>query len=328
MKRPKKQHYIPQLHLRHFTGLRPPGMLWTYDLLIGTSRPSLPKETATETNFYSVQDENGQYIDAIEKWLQGVETKAAPIYEQLLNGKIPQAQERMDFSTFIASLYSRTPAMRRIYGEVMGSGRQFLMNAIASKPDAFEQEIRRYEAEKGPIDPEVRERMRRFILNKQYTIDVDHHAAIPALNLSDTLQGIFFEMGWAVVGNDEQHLITCDQPVVRVTPRKTFHPIYGDGGFLNKHVTVTVPLSPNRCLVMGWHPNVKGVLHIKRDEARLYNQQRAYFAERYLYSSIQDDGIRRLGEKHKTPGMRIKFSGSEDLVEVKVKRRLDEDKRP
>jgi len=72
MTRPRNQHYVPELHLKHFIGAEPKGMVWTYDNQTGTVRHSIPKETGFQRNYYSVLgEEEGQYDDSIEEWLSG-----------------------------------------------------------------------------------------------------------------------------------------------------------------------------------------------------------------------------------------------------------------
>src|SRR4029078_1226419 len=117
MTRKKKQHHTPELHLKQFTGSEPAGMVWTYDTQTGLVRPSIPKETGAETNFYALRKDNGEYVDAIEDWLWGVEDKTAGPYERLLAGEIPTGQERAGFTTFIASQFARSPTTRRMYAE-------------------------------------------------------------------------------------------------------------------------------------------------------------------------------------------------------------------
>jgi hypothetical protein len=91
---------------------------------------AIPEETAIETHFYSAQNTDGTMDTQIEEYLQSVESNAAPVYEALLRGEIPKdSQARVDFSIFLALMYVRTPAMRRMYAEgysqlLLGSSRE------------------------------------------------------------------------------------------------------------------------------------------------------------------------------------------------------------
>jgi hypothetical protein len=320
--RPKGQHFVPELHLKHFVGSNPSGMVWTYDKQTGSARPAIPKETATQTNFYSLKDKDDQYFDAIEHWLSEVESKAAPIYEQLINGKIPIGQERAYFSVFLATSYARTPSMIRIYAEMKGKASVSKTMLVASDPEAFEKSVQQYEVATSPIDGDTRKGLREFILDKnRYTISVGRNIGLGAIGLSDTLAPIFFNMKWRVVDTGTNLLISGDNPVARVVPPQSYDPIYGDGGFLNNGSRVTMPLTPIRAVILEWgREDMPGLWRVKRRDARNLNRRRAYFSERFLYSSVRDDGIRRLGETYKEPGLQMVMSGENELPPIRVVR--------
>ena len=111
-----RQHFIPILHLKHFVGPDPEGQLWTYDSENGEVWSAIPKNTAVQTHFYSIEGDDGAMDVRVEEHLAAVENSAAPVYEALLRAQIPgkSSQERADFATFLALMYVRTPAMRRM----------------------------------------------------------------------------------------------------------------------------------------------------------------------------------------------------------------------
>jgi hypothetical protein len=52
-------------------------------------------------------------------------SRAAPVYEGLLKGRLPQEpQARLDFAQFLTLMHTRTTAMRRMAGEIRGRGAQ------------------------------------------------------------------------------------------------------------------------------------------------------------------------------------------------------------
>lgn len=322
-KRTKKQHYVPQVHLRYFVGNDPADMIWTYDTESGRVSPSLPKETAAESNYYSVQNDAGEYNDLIETWLADVEAKAKAPYEELLSGRIPQEQARADFSVFLASMYSRTPAMRRIYAEIQSAGMQLFTRAHMSNEEFFNQSLVDFEKEHGPIDSEVKPKLRDFFMDKDnYEVQIDRQATIPALELSDKISEMLFDMGWCIFDAGDEYFITSDNPVTRIVPKEHTYGIYGDGGFVNRHVIVSFPLSPSKCLMMGWGDDIQETIRLPREHVRAYNRQRAYFAERYLFAHFRCDGIRRLGEKHKHHKLGITFGSEGQFAKTSVVRKL------
>lgn len=98
---PKRQHFVPRLHLQHFTSSEPKGHVWTYDAQTGLCRSSVPAETGIEAHFYSVENTDGTMDTRIEEYLARIEGDAAPVYERLSRGLMPKsakAQENSQYS--------------------------------------------------------------------------------------------------------------------------------------------------------------------------------------------------------------------------------------
>ena len=321
--RAKRQHYVPRFYLAYFADAE--GMVWTYDTERNEVRAGTPQNTAVETNFYSVRDEADEYVDALEEWLSGVEDKAAPLYPKVLKGEMLDGREKADFSVFLSSLYTRSPAMIRAMAEIMGTITQQMTDMALGDRKNFERYMNEVDAKEGKTTTlEEREAIFEFAKDKtKYVLEVDRKAGLRGMGATDRLTEIFFRMNWIVVQCPRQHLITSDNPVARLTPREDYHPIYGDGAFMNKRTYVTVPLTPSKLLELHWMDQPRPGLHeADKQRGRLYNRQRAYFSERYLYASERDAGIQELGQKHKMPGVRLAASGAAELAPVEVKRRL------
>ncbi|TIV74335.1 MAG: DUF4238 domain-containing protein, partial [Mesorhizobium sp.] len=120
MSNPKGQHFIPRLHLQHFAGVQPKGHVWTYTKADGKKFSRMPEETAKQTHFYSVEAPDGSYDLRIEEMLARIESTAAPIYMRLINGKIPEHQDKMDMAQFLAVMVVRTPGSRKDAAEMVG----------------------------------------------------------------------------------------------------------------------------------------------------------------------------------------------------------------
>ena len=321
--RPKRQHHVPRFYLEHFTDQN--GDVWTYDNLKNTIRNSIPNETANETNLYSGLNDQGEYDDSIEKLLAGIEFKAAAIYPKVLRNENITGQERADFAVFIATLYSRSPSLMNSYAEGLGYMAQHLTNVVMSKRSHFESSMDEFDQMKGKSTTQ-QERDDLFAFAKdpsRYTIQVDKKRGISALGVADLISPIISDMTWFVFESAEQHLITSDNPVVQVNPPTDRHPVYGDGGFKNPNSNISLPLSNRYLLGMAWlKARPSRIRTVNKQQGRLFNCQRASFAERYLYASKKDTGISALGQKYKEPGLRIKISGIEKLAPVEVIRNL------
>jgi hypothetical protein len=250
----KRQHHLPVLHLRNFVGLAPKGHVWTYDKQTGGAHSSIPEETGFETHFYSVERDDGTMDTTIEGLLAEVESKAAPVYRNLLEGKMCQGQPKSDFSNFLACVFARTPSMRRMFAETLSRGLQIRNYAYGTNDNAFESFIRRSGKDRPPITHESKQALRKALTDpSQFVIEISREATLRSLKLMDKLTPIFFNMGWSLVHPTHGYFITSDNSLGRASDPRSCSPAYGDGGFLNKTVEVTFPLSPNTMLLMTWN---------------------------------------------------------------------------
>jgi hypothetical protein len=323
---PKRHHFIPILHLKHFAGDDPKGQVWTYDATTGDVRSAVPDETAVEGHFYSAQRIDGTMDTRLEEHLAKMESAAAPVYEALLRCEMPKAsQTRADFATFLALMYVRTPAMRRMAAEVHGKGIQTLLYTNASNRQIFESSMKRFEKERGePIDAAMKESIRQDMLDPSgYVIEIPKESTFSALSVADTLAPLFLEMKWSLIVAEHGYFITSDNPVVRSVDPITRHPVMGDHGFYNKTAEVSVSLSPKMLLVMSWNKDALELGVLERDHVHHTNRILAAHSERYLYAHIRDRRLARLATEFKDsrPGMTTLGPGPKKFAAIKVSRR-------
>jgi len=322
MTRPKRQHTTPEFYLEHFTD--PDRMLWVFDSKNKRVRADNPANCAVVTNFYSPKREDGEYNDQLEKWLSGVESRAAGIYPKLLSGETLQGQERADFAVFVSSMFTRSPALIRACAEVYGYALQHVTKVTLRDRDRFEAAMDAMEADLGKSrSPEERDRAFDFMRDtSRYEVAVDRQIGLPAMAATDSLTPMFMDMAWTLFYSEEQHIITSDNPVVRVADPRADHPIFG-GGFLNRSTKVTLPLNPSIVLELSWRQHgAEKMYEVNRERARIFNRQRAHFAEQYLFASKRDYGILALAQKYRKPGLQFSVSGQEKLAKVRVARKL------
>jgi Protein of unknown function (DUF4238) len=173
---------------------------------------------------------DGEYNDRIETWLSDVESKAAPVYERLLDGEIPSGQERAEFATFVASLHVRTPAQLRKAGEAIGYVNQRIARLITATPERFMHEYNRIPGV-TPIELDQAGKVV-AVANDPTThiVEVDRRKALIALGASDDIAPLLVRMGWMVVGTDQHFFVSSDHPVLKARPGESRRR-RGDGGF-------------------------------------------------------------------------------------------------
>jgi hypothetical protein len=325
--RPKDHHFIPEMHLKHFADAQ--GMVWTYHKANGKITPTAPRETGVWRNFYAVEREPGLYFDDLEGCLSAVESDATPIYEKLLLGEIPRGRDRGIFAWFIGTMYARTPGMIRMCAEAKGSRLGMQIAMLTTSREKFKEVMDEAEEEElGPFDPQIRDRVFELLNDpRKYTINVDRSAGLEALGIANDMAEIFCRMGWCLLQPKDKSdfFITSDHPVTQTVPERS-HSFEGDGSFMNPKARVTLPLSPDRLLIMTWGQDTpSGVIPIPRQLVHLQNEQRAFFAEAQVYADRRDAGMQALAEKYKDQRAEIDLSGFGADRRVKVKRKIKPD---
>lgn len=315
-----QQHMIPEFYLQRFAA--EDGKIWTYDTEAEKEWSALPENTATEGNLYSVISKDGIKLD-LEKWIGGVENKAAPVIKKFLNAENIQGQERMDMASFIALTYVRTNAFRRKSAQAEVHMLQVQNMMIAENESYFEANIREYEEAKGKLSDHNKKILREGMLHpEKFRVNVDKQWTLKSITFHDTLQRLIYDMEWSLILSDKSYFfITSDNPVVHAIPGDKLHPFFG-GGFIHEHSEVTLPLSPQACWLGHWNKKLTKVGVVGKKHIKEMNKFRAIYAEKYLYSHVIDSGIRALGKKYRDfkDEMQISGYGREDLSSVSLKR--------
>jgi Protein of unknown function (DUF4238) len=136
------------------------------------------------------------------------------------------------FSQFVALMIVRTPAMRRMYAEIIGRGFQIRKYAYTIHDQAFESLIRRVEKHsRQKLDEAIKARVRKKMLDpSDYAVVLSQQATFGALEMADTLAPLFFDMHWSIIRAKHGFFITSDNPVVReVEPENAIAVLRGWG---------------------------------------------------------------------------------------------------
>ncbi len=274
-------------------------MIWTYSKSRGIARPSRIEETGFKKNFYSIRDESGQYQDDIDNMLTDIENRAIRPYDRLLAGEIPTGQERADFSTFLATSFTRSPALIRSYAEASARMKTFEIRVNANDRTRFDRMIDRMERKTGN---KIRDRKEVFeFINdpSRYKIGISEKSGLRAIGIADSLAPMLFDRHWHIIESVTDSFITSDNPVCRWVPSDSVHPIYGDGGFANRRAEISYPLSKRRLLLLTGEPLGQSVLYAGSQAVRLQNELRAIEAEDNVFADRKDESISALISRHK-----------------------------
>lgn len=265
---------------------------------------------------------------AVEKYLSEVESFAAPIYEALLQGKIPAkgTLERQTFAIFIALMYTRTPGQRRMIGELIGRQLQVLCYAYGISETAFNTLSGCVERDVGrDFSADERECIRQIFIDPSgYKLRIPKEQVLPImLGTAHGLMPAFSSMKWTLIDAAQSFFITSDNPVVREVDPKSIHSFYGDGGISNPTAQIIFPLSRKRALMMTWRENFPDTASVSGDYVWWVNKALAANSDRQLYAHIEHKKITKLSGdfKDSRPNMTSSGFGPEKFATIEVPRK-------
>jgi hypothetical protein len=302
-----QQHIIPRLSLAHFAD--EDGKVWTYDKASGRRWSAVPDETGTERHYYSVEREDGSMDTTLETHFSEIESCAAPVYEALARGQLPIGNDRITFGAFLGMMHTRSPLARRTALEIHKGVLEAHLRVAIEDPralEAYAEELKM--AGKPSIDPAKLANDFRNLSG--LNLKLAKPLALSGIAHAGKIAKLFLAMNWAVVWPMRGYFITCDCPIFHATDPKTYHPIYGDGGFVNPTVEITFPINPNVMLLMHWRDGLGSRGEMSGEDVKRENRKRAFNAERQVYAHVAHDGVSRLVTKYRDQKPGIVFSGA------------------
>ncbi|MGC5796507.1 DUF4238 domain-containing protein [Sphingomonas sp. NFX23] len=320
--RPKRQHFVPRMHLKHFVGVSPKNMIWTYDTVREAWRNSIVEKTAMQSNFYSAEDGDGNFNDDLEIALSEIETAATPAYDELLKGRIPTGDRRAAFSMFVATLYLRTPAMVNAAARLSAELMQIQLAHTLQSEKAFESLSRRMK-EGGEGDIGDRQKLLDFVSDpERYSLGISQKRGLSVLSSAEELAPLLYYRSWYIAEAVDGYFITSDHPVFRfVAPEHTSR-FYGDGGFKNAKAEISIPLSPKYMLLMHGQDEKASLvgphLRLPSHFVTELNMMRAAAADRYIYSPERNAFLEGVALKHREDraGVTVGYPGKRPVVNI------------
>lgn len=252
MGRPNKgQHKVPRTYLEAFTDSD--GFLW-----VGNNEGKIyrdkPHNVLTERDYYTIRFPSGGGSLIIEtEFLGGIEAAFADIYRRKLATRQQlDDQEKGVMAIFLASMMERGPrrreAMQQFFDEI--KKRTEAMRAMVDRmtPEEKEDYARLLAPNRGD---------RRNAIPASEWIEAGKD--VPSLHSSEmprmvaAIAPILYDMQWGFMTRDEgtDPFLTSDNPALMVNPTRPYRSFYGPGLGQND-VEVSLPLSPDLALLVGW----------------------------------------------------------------------------
>jgi hypothetical protein len=271
MSEPKIQHVIPQCYLKQFVDPNTPAdqepYVWVFERDSKKGKKRAPKNILTETHIYTfeVKDVGKDY--GLERTLAQIESDYASVFEQSISRKVPLNQkEHAILCAFVAAMLQRTMKQKQ---------------HIEDFYDRLKTMVEHMEKAHG-IAPELSLELAR---EKE-----DAHKMMLILGLP-YITSMLGKMNLAFLCADRpSSFITSDAPCSLFNPELQWQRVYGPG-LGQRHVEVSMPLSPEISVLFSWVNNVRGYLGIDQDAVHEFN--RMVFGHSHEYFIANSPRLKR-----------------------------------
>lgn len=248
MSNPKRHHYLPQFYLEGFCNDE--GGLWVYNDKDNSIKNLTPINTALITNYYTLEDEDGNKIYELEKMLAEIEGATHPVINKLSNKEQINQEEKEVLALFIALLQSRTPGSIEKLRAMTEPLMEWMVKRYTENEAFLEHIISQAEEGKGekcPCKKELKEELSKnppkIVLTKQAEWST-------LFNSAQAIMQIYLKMNWTFLYiTEKSSIITSDNPLLMYEPDIDIGP-YGYG-VATPTVQKYFPLTKNLALQIG-----------------------------------------------------------------------------
>jgi hypothetical protein len=252
MSNPKRQHWAPECYLKAWLdpGRAPADKpyLWRIDRETRAAEALSVDQVCVKTHLYTIRGSGGEKDYAIERALSELEGPyERTVTEKVIPGAPLEPRDRANLIVFAAAMFARTPAQRDHIGgqwaHIVRVAEDMERAIKEATPGRRVPSFPRVESGGGPsLTLDDARRIAEHPL--QHSIAPMLRAAAP----------ILAQMHLAVLTTDSAPgFITSDDPLAVYDPTAYRRPpMYRSPGLSHQHVEVTLPLAPNRLLILTW----------------------------------------------------------------------------
>ena len=244
MSESKSQHYVPQCYLREWidpnipVGYKP--YVWIFDKNGKNRRRKAPKNILKSTDLYTLNIKGKAKDYSIEETLAKIESEYASIFQKKIKKRLPLSEyEHVILCAFVATMLQRTLRHKgnfeRFFDEMT-----LHVEALSKQYGAKSKEVEKWKKYKGNA-------------HKMGIVQ-----ALPDL----TRLILKMDVAFLCVDDSGSNFITSDDPCSLFNPKLQWQKLYGPG-LGQRHVQVTLPLSPDIMLCLSWS-KLRGYIKIKK----------------------------------------------------------------
>ncbi|MDZ7744810.1 MAG: DUF4238 domain-containing protein [Candidatus Saccharibacteria bacterium] len=293
-------HYVPQGYLKRFATKNNPDQIVAYEI---GKKPYITNihNIAGQRDFYTYTVvETGQKDSALEDALADVDAEGVNmmrLLDDMTDGFIdlPEKQKG-NLLAYIAFQHTRNLQERKMWATSYGQSTKMHMQAVASHKKSYHKDAKKAFGEK--YDYEKVENSRKAFLDGKAEIKfdpMDQYFMGAALDMSRTLYEILFTLKKAVLvskTHDAGVFVTSDNPVTHylTAQQRAKRPAFFQGvGYID--AIFQIPISPYRCLLLVNEDMVMETFQYNQDAVNYINYFTYHFADRWIFSNLEDRTI-------------------------------------
>jgi hypothetical protein len=284
----RAQHFVPQSYLRPWLDSTPvvPGRsvepyVWVFDRWGASPRRRAPANLFTETDMYTIPTAEGGRDLRFEHGLSGLEDQYTRVRNRTFQrGVWPDARDMEMLLLFVIAAQFRTKASRDHWTNQWGR--------IRSRAESMQKQF-------DEASPEQRRRMAQsstfMSRDNAEPVDLDRLRELeerPIQALAGmafkTILPIMKRMSVAVFHTrDPLGFITSDTPCVWYDPQAYKRPpFYRGTGIATRTVEVTMPLTPQMCLLISHHASIEGYIEADAETLDALNRRHVGLCDEYF----------------------------------------------
>lgn len=289
--RRRRHHLIPKFYLRRWADERNQIAVFPVD----GSSPYLANvdNAGVEVDFYSVETEEGVWVDDVEALVMGpVETAAGVAMRRVDEGLWPaDLDARTGLANFLALQLVRGWRFREMTQSVADALVRGVNEHLARNPQAMSRALD-YAGEPALSPDELEVQMRRMRDSANFEVVEHPNASIRAmLQIASEFVEAFGNMSWRLGDAVAGSFLTSDHPIGLWHPESHEYPV----GLLNAR-EITLPLDPTKCMLLQWNREPELRWRASEEEVRVLNALTAASASKQIYAhpSALDQGLSAL----------------------------------
>jgi hypothetical protein len=319
----RQQHEVPRFYLEGFA-CKHSGRVDAFDIREQKSFVDIPLNLSRVRDSYVFTRPDGTRDHSVDQMLGSLENDVSKpsadgsVFSKVVSGRKLTEDERAIFASFVASMYVRSPFLRRQAAEFKASIIGKFNREAALDDDKWAARIAEVEGLED-FDPVTAARARQTLIDQNYDLEMPREGTLITVNGMPEYAKLVTAMRWSIVRASRGDFITCDSPLSHLTSR------YAPSGYVDireRQSTLSFPLTSAVCWVGHWNSRRPPIVRACANQIRLFNLLRVVNADRQIYAMPYSQNLAAMATMRGKSNQPVKFESlaSPDRPGVKLVR--------